>query len=92
MSETGSATSLLERAEKAPSAFRHSSASMRAESEKSRRVQVAVDEVQVGMQMQLLVRDPATGRQALEADLKVILCNLHQTWVLLRACVIMGRQ
>ena len=34
-------------------------------------MQVAVDEVQVGMRMQLLVRDPASGRQALEAGLKV---------------------
>ena len=34
-------------------------------------LQVACDEVQTGTRMQLLVRDPAAGRQALEADLQV---------------------
>ena len=34
-------------------------------------MQVAVDEVKPGSRMQLLVRDPAVGRKALEADLQV---------------------
>lgn len=58
------------------------------------RMQVACDEVQTGTRMQLLVRDPASGRQALEADLQVckpvwlhsdcsstLLCRLHEAVV-----------